>query len=78
MTLNDYLRSAADKFHTHLDVCEQCEQHPFNLCAIGHELLVAVGKAMCPRCGHVHQGEKECGEEMGANRFCRCELEVAL
>lgn len=28
----------------------------------------------CPRCGHVHQG-RECGEEMGGGRVCRCELE---
>jgi len=30
----------------------------------------------CPRCGHVHQGERECGEEMGPGRICRCELSV--
>lgn len=29
-----------NKFHEHLDICEQCEQHPFNLCPIGAELLV--------------------------------------
>lgn len=28
----------------------------------------------CPRCGHVHQG-RECGEEIGGGRVCRCELE---
>ena len=30
----------------------------------------------CPRCGHVHQGSAECGEEIGGGRICRCELEV--
>jgi hypothetical protein len=29
----------------------------------------------CPRCGHVHQGEKECGESIGGGRICRCDLE---
>ena len=36
---------AADNFHAHLDVCPQCEQHPFELCAVGHRLLMAVGFA---------------------------------
>jgi hypothetical protein len=30
----------------------------------------------CPRCGHVHQGSPECGEEIGGGRTCHCELEV--
>lgn len=30
----------------------------------------------CPRCGHVHQGSAECGQEIGGGRICRCELEV--
>lgn len=30
----------------------------------------------CPRCGHVHQGSSECGQEMGPGRICRCEMEV--
>jgi hypothetical protein len=29
----------------------------------------------CPRCGHIHQGERECGEDMGGGRICRCEME---
>ncbi len=28
-----------DKFHAHLDICSQCEQHPFNLCSTGARLL---------------------------------------
>ena len=28
-----------DKFHAHLDVCSQCEHHPFELCPIGASLL---------------------------------------
>ncbi len=27
------------KFHSHLDVCTQCENHPFDLCPIGAKLL---------------------------------------
>lgn len=30
----------------------------------------------CPRCGHIHQGEAECGEDLGGGRICRCELPV--
>jgi hypothetical protein len=30
----------------------------------------------CPRCGHTHEGENECGTYLGGQRFCRCELEV--
>ena len=29
----------ADLFCAHLDVCEQCRNHPFNLCPIGAVLL---------------------------------------
>lgn len=27
------------KFHAHLDICEQCERHPFDLCPEGAKLL---------------------------------------
>jgi hypothetical protein len=27
----------------------------------------------CPRCGHVHQHDSECGEQMGGGRVCRCD-----
>jgi hypothetical protein len=30
----------------------------------------------CPRCGHVHQGDAECGEPIGGGRICRCEFEA--
>lgn len=40
-------------------------QGPFHL---GHAVLNT-----CPHCGHVHQGEKECGEPVGGGRVCRCE-----
>jgi hypothetical protein len=33
-------REWADKFHAHLDVCRQCEQHPFELCRVGAALLM--------------------------------------
>lgn len=28
-----------DKFHAHLDICKQCREHPFNLCAEGSRVL---------------------------------------
>jgi len=28
-----------DRFHAHLDVCEQCREHPFDLCRVGGRLL---------------------------------------
>lgn len=36
-----------DKFHAHLDICSQCENHPFALCPIGAKLLkeAATGQA---------------------------------
>ena len=30
----------------------------------------------CPDCGHVHNGENECGEKLGGDRVCRCERKV--
>lgn len=30
-----------DKFHAHLDACEQCREHPFDLCLIGASLLAS-------------------------------------
>jgi hypothetical protein len=32
-----------DKFHCHLDMCTQCEQHPFDLCPIGAALIKKAG-----------------------------------
>lgn len=39
---NKEMLERGDKLHRHLDVCEQCEQHPFDLCPIGAKLLTAV------------------------------------
>ena len=33
---------AADAFHSHLDVCVQCEEHPFQLCRLGDKLLRSI------------------------------------
>ncbi len=31
----------------------------------------------CPRCGHVHEGDRECGVFISESTgYCRCELEV--
>jgi hypothetical protein len=36
--------SPEDEFHAHLDVCDQCQDHPFSLCATGASLIrAAVG-----------------------------------
>lgn len=37
-----------DDFHAHLDVCPQCEQHPFDLCATGARLLLATVPGAAP------------------------------
>lgn len=31
--------AAADRFHRHLDGCQQCRNHPMNLCVAGADLL---------------------------------------
>jgi len=36
--------SVSDKFHAHLDECEQCEKHPFDLCEKGARLLREAGE----------------------------------
>ena len=28
-----------EAFHTHLDICQQCREHPFQLCSVGSPLL---------------------------------------
>jgi hypothetical protein len=28
-----------NEFHDHLDMCEQCANHPFDLCKIGFDLI---------------------------------------
>lgn len=35
------LIESMDKFHAHLDECEQCRDHPFGLCPSGSALLLA-------------------------------------
>ena len=36
---NEDVYERIDKFHAHLDICSQCEHHPFNLCSTGAQLL---------------------------------------
>ena len=36
--------SDVEAFHAHLDVCKQCEQHPFDLCCVGAALLIATAE----------------------------------
>lgn len=28
-----------NKFYSHLDICTQCRNHPFELCAVGAQVL---------------------------------------
>jgi hypothetical protein len=37
-----------DDFHTHLDVCTQCREHPFDLCPRGVPLLKAAAEFGVP------------------------------
>ena len=30
----------------------------------------------CPRCGHIHHEDSECGEPLGGSRICRCEFSM--
>lgn len=41
----DQFEVAIKAFHDHLDVCRQCEQHPFDLCTVGVPLFLAAGNA---------------------------------
>ena len=34
---------AGTAFHAHLEVCEQCREHPFGMCAVGNRLLREAG-----------------------------------
>lgn len=34
-TVEDFV----SQFHAHLDECETCREHPFDLCPLGHRLL---------------------------------------
>jgi hypothetical protein len=35
------LEERTKRFHDHLDLCEHCDKHPFDLCAVGRSLLLA-------------------------------------
>lgn len=38
-------RIGVTAFNTHLDGCEQCAEHPFELCSVGRELLESEARA---------------------------------
>jgi hypothetical protein len=44
---SEHLKSESEAddnvFHKHLDVCSQCEEHPFDLCREGARLLEVAG-----------------------------------
>jgi len=45
---NKEVQARIDKFHSHLDACGQCRNHPFDLCAVGATLLKEAAT------GHAH------------------------
>ena len=40
--LFEKVEKIGDKFHAHLDECAQCRNNPFNLCSVGHDLLISI------------------------------------
>ena len=40
-----------DAFHAHLDECEQCREHPFDLCPLGGPLLESAASGLPPPTG---------------------------
>jgi hypothetical protein len=58
--LSDSMTPDKWPFHKHLDKCEQCREHPFNLCPIGAFLLITTCQAIVPKkvfCGA--EGDKK-------------------
>jgi hypothetical protein len=54
------------------------EQPPIKPATIDGELARKKLLSTCPRCGHVHQGSEECGEDLGGAGKCRCEYAVMV
>jgi hypothetical protein len=59
---------SSNAFHDHLDVCQQCREHPFELCPKGaltfRETLVnaALNLPLCESCGEVDEPEHPCDD----------------
>ncbi|GAH83684.1 unnamed protein product, partial [marine sediment metagenome] len=49
----DEVHQRTKRFHAHLDVCSQCENHPWGLCATGARLLKEAAT------GHLQEGEEQ-------------------
>lgn len=41
----------SDAFHAHLDGCEQCREHPFDLCEVGQTLIARAGHDLAKSVG---------------------------
>lgn len=54
----DKMQEAADAFVAHLDICNRCEQKPFDLCPEGQRLLNAFAAA---HEGYIHDAESSQG-----------------
>jgi len=80
-TLNDgsFLSEITGFERWHRELAQELLPHAETPVTYGRHKLRLRGREIdrtCPRCGHVHEGEKECGAEMGRGTCCRCDLEV--
>lgn len=46
MNRPDNNTGAVDAFHAHLDACQQCREHPMDLCPEGARLIHAAADAL--------------------------------
>lgn len=60
-----YDTTATDRFHAHLDDCRRCEEHPFDLCAIGAVLLKAAGDEAAAQLAGITAPPPGMGEGIG-------------
>lgn len=49
--MSELLTPEHNAFHAHLDVCKQCRNRPFDLCAKGYALLVAAAASIKAKVG---------------------------
>ena len=56
------------------EIAEAAAKVPMLMCTAGHVFPQPRWEDSCPRCGHVHQGDADCGEPIGGGRICRCEF----
>lgn len=67
----EWLRQIADSLRVKTDSLANFADHRLRL--RGRADL----QSTCPRCGHIHEGDRECGFKEGGGPTCRCEMEVS-